>query len=675
MAQMPAFTGDFYGDSGDISKTVKMKYRKLEMRMEQLTLFTLEDRKSTFNEICDSLGCENNIPAWPDDFGKAIRKYLKDHSIPVIHTLSLFSGAGGLDIGFHDVGFEIVESVEIEAKFCRTLELNSGKGKRFESARVNNVDIREFSGNHLGKIDFIIGGPPCQTFSAAGRRANGVLGMTDVRGMLFREYVRLLQELSPVGFLFENVYGIVGAQGGEAWAEILKSFSEIGYKLYYRVIDAADYGVPQHRERLIIVGLKEGEFKFPRPTHGPDSLDDEPFYNAETAITGITITSDEEKRGIGGRYGALLNDIPPGLNYSFYTEKMGHPNPIFAWRSKFSDFLYKADPNTPVRTIKASGGAYTGPFHWGNRAFSDLEYKRLQTFPDDYEISGTKQTAVVQIGNSVPPQLARMMALAIRQQVFDTELPFKLSLLDESEKLTFRKRKRQLTAIYQKKAQIAIESIKRNHIVLPDSHKYFCIITDDFRFREVKGLESEYEVSIHWAEELHIEVRPVKGCSDKCEILIIIEPNDVAWNLNVKRTTLKIFSENRKAFTIAWKAFERELAGNSIKADIIQLNGYYQYTPRLRCTCKVSANIEYGDIVCKVVEGKHVAKMVPSHVLARSWNIAEGDLVHVAKYLRALGYEIRNHMTNPQIEDGYWLIPYVFPTLTPQSVQLRKKVV
>ena len=75
------------------------------------------------------------------------------------------------------------------------------------------------------------------------------------------------------------------------------------------------------------------------------------------------------------------------------------------------------------------------------------------------------------------------------------------------------------------------------------------------------------------------------------------------------------------------------------------------------------------------VEGKHVAKMVPSHILARSWDIAEGELVHVAKYLRALGYEIRNHMTNPQIEDGYWLIPYVFPTLTPQSVQLRKKVV
>ena len=90
---------------------------------------------------------------------------------------------------------------------------------------------------------------------------NSVLGTTDARGVLFREYVRLLQELSPVGFLFENVYGIIGAQGGEAWKEILESFSDVGYKLYYRIVDAADYGVPQHRERLIIVGLKDGEFK------------------------------------------------------------------------------------------------------------------------------------------------------------------------------------------------------------------------------------------------------------------------------------------------------------------------------------------------------------------------------------------------------------------------------
>ena len=437
--------------------------------MNQLNIFTMSGSKDTFSDICAKIGCENDAPAWPDDFGRAIANYLENNNIPKIRTLSLFSGAGGLDIGFHDVGFDIIESVEIEKKFCQTLELNSGQGKRFDNSKVNCIDIREYTGNHLGNIDFIIGGPPCQTFSAAGRRANGVIGTTDARGVLFREYVRLLKELSPVGFLFENVYGIIGAQGGDAWKEILESFSDVGYKLYYRIVDAADYGVPQHRERLIIVGLKDGEFKFPRPTHGPDSLDDEQFYNAETAIAGVTLSDEESKSGIGGRYGALLDDIPPGLNYSFYTEEMGHPNPVFAWRSKFSDFLYKADPNTPVRTIKASGGAYTGPFHWNNRFFAYPEYKRLQTFPDDYEISGTKQIAVKQIGNSVPPQLARMMALAIRQQVFNTQFPFTLSLLDDSEELTFRKRKRQLTAVYKKKAQMAIESIKENHIVLPDS--------------------------------------------------------------------------------------------------------------------------------------------------------------------------------------------------------------
>lgn len=256
-------------------------------------------------------------------------------------------------------------------------------------------------------------------------------GTQDARGILFREYVRLLEKISPAGFLFENVYGIMGAQGGKAWKEISESFSNAGYQLFYRIVDAADYGVPQHRERLLIVGLKEGKFKFPRPTHGPDSPDGAPFYNAETAVTGVELTPDERKTGIGGKYGALLDNIPPGLNYSFYTEKMGHPTPIFAWRSKFSDFLYKADPNTPVRTIKAQGGAYTGPLHWENRPFACSEYKRLQTFPDDYEISGTKQTAVKQIGNSVPPQLARIMSIAIRQQVFKTKFPFKLSPLEE----------------------------------------------------------------------------------------------------------------------------------------------------------------------------------------------------------------------------------------------------
>lgn len=642
--------------------------------MEQISLFSMGEEQNTFNDICHKLGCDNHVPAWPDFFGKSVKKYLEDHNIPKIRTLSLFSGAGGLDIGFSDIGFDIIESVEIEQKFCRTLELNSGIGKKFENSKVNCIDIREFTGEDLGRVDFIIGGPPCQTFSAAGRRANGVLGLADARGALFREYVRLLHRLSPIGFLFENVYGIIGAQGGKAWGEILKSFSEVGYRLYYRIVDAADYGVPQHRERMIIVGLREGDFKFPRPTHGPDSIDDEPFYNAEIAVRGVDFTLEECKSGIGGRYGALLNDIPPGLNYSFYTEEMGHPNPIFAWRSKFSDFLYKADPYAPVRTIKASGGAYTGPFHWENRCFAYAEYKRLQTFPDDYEISGSKQVAVKQIGNSVPPQLARMMALAIRQQVFKTEFPFELSLLDESEELTFRKRKRQLTLLYQKKAKKAIKAMKGEHAVLPDSHKYFCTMSDTFQFEEVKRSDSEYEIDVTWEDSLWIRVKSDRNPAEESVISIVIQPSGEKWNLNIDRVNLEVYTNDAKAFTVAWKAFEHELVINSIKADIVQLNGYYQYDPKLKCECRMTKETKYGDIVCKVVGGELVTELVSAEMLSLCWNIRQDELVDVAEYLRQLGYEIRNHKTNPQIEDGYWLVPYAFPTLTPRSVQLRKKV-
>lgn len=137
---------------------------------------------STIEDICNSLGCNYGTPAWCDKFGEALHNYIEKNKIPHIRTLSLFSGAGGLDIGFHDLGFEIIESVEIEPKFCNTLILNSGEGKKFPSSKPNCIDIREYTGDNLGEIDFIIGGPPCQTFSAAGRRQGGFLGTTDARG-------------------------------------------------------------------------------------------------------------------------------------------------------------------------------------------------------------------------------------------------------------------------------------------------------------------------------------------------------------------------------------------------------------------------------------------------------------------------------------------------------------
>lgn len=642
--------------------------------MQQMTFYSMMDQGNTFSSICDSIGCENNTPAWPDKFGKAVRNWLSNNNVKPIKTLSLFSGAGGLDIGFTDVGFDIVSSVEIEQKFCETLKLNTGEGKLFQHSKVNCIDIRDFTGENLGEIDFIIGGPPCQTFSAAGRRANGVLGTTDTRGVLFREYVRLLKELLPKGFLFENVYGIVGAQNGEAWKEILQAFSEAGYKLFYRIVDAADYGVPQHRERLLIVGLKDGIFKFPRPTHGPDSLDQAPFYNAETSLEGVVSKEPDQSNKLSGRYANLLDAIPPGLNYSFYTEKMGHPNPIFAWRSKFSDFLYKADPNTPVRTIKASGGAYTGPLHWENRFFNLEEYKRLQTFPDDYQISGSKQIAVKQIGNSVPPQLARMMAIAIRMQVFGTSFPFELSVLEDGEELTFRKRKKELTSVYRKKAEMAISALKHENGALPNSRVYYCSINNTFQFKEIAKELSQYKITVEWDKMLTITVSSVIENFTDTPTTIVIKPKDNKWSLGVDSVKLTVKATLNPGLTVAWKAFEQELILNNIKADLVQLNGYYQYPSKLLIDVDISTIEKYSTMLKSVMSNKNIPEMKSSKELAEDWDIQLSDVMNAAEYLKTLGYEIRNHATNPQIKEDMWLIPYSFPTLTPLSVQLWKKL-
>lgn len=415
----------------------------------------------------------------PNEIGKAIRGYYHNSTnLQPIKTLSIFSGAGGLDIGFHDVGFDIKAMVEIDSRFTKTLEANKGHEKYYGNTPViETIDIQKYFPDKIGDIDVIIGGPPCQPFSSAGRRAAGVEGFNSPQGNLFKSYVRLLEKIKPKVFVFENVYGITGAQGGQLWKKITEDFGKVGYKLHHRILDTADYGVPQHRERVIIIGTKKGSYKFPRPTHGPDSSTKQPYVSAAEAIQGIQFFNKTKE--FGGRYGKLLTEIPPGLNYSFFTHKLGHPDPVFGWRSKFSDFLYKADPKRPVRTIKASGGKYTGPLHWENRHFSIAELKRLQTFPDEYTMTGNENVIRKQIGNSVPPSFARILALSLREQIFNEEIPVKLDYLEDNEDLNFRTRKRELTNYYNELAQTHLAKIKPRSQEIEVNTKTFTLsITD-----------------------------------------------------------------------------------------------------------------------------------------------------------------------------------------------------
>ncbi|MBD2043766.1 DNA cytosine methyltransferase [Microcoleus sp. FACHB-672] len=635
-----------------------------------------------FQQMLDSLGVSRGS-AWPDQFGQSLRQWLTQHNYSPIKTLSLFSGGGGLDIAFHDAGFEIVQMVELEAKYVQTLVKNSQPGKLLENSQPLCVDIREFFPHSDLKVDFIIGGPPCQTFSAAGRRASGVSGTSDTRGTLFKEYVRLLKTLQPKGFLFENVYGIIGAQNGQPWKQIQEAFKDAGYTIHYRILDAADYGVPQHRERLFIVGLKEGNYLFPCPTHGPDSPNNEPFYTAGEAVVGTIISKTELEAEIGGRYGYLLTNIPPGLNYSFYTEEMGHPQPVFSWRSKFSDFLYKADPEMPVRTIKAQGGQYSGPFSWENRQFTIAELKRLQTFPDAYEIAGNRSVCIEQIGNSVPPQLGRILALSILEQVMGRKLPFRMNYLPADRELGFRKRKRQLTKRYAQKAQKAIavflNTASSTQFAFHGKARRFLSTNFDWNRKA-----STHSVPIDLTYNLNdccwlISAEIDEMLETENQYIIEICPTSGRKNWNLTTTKVKLCAKtlNESVYTGLWKAFEEKLIELTGKADLVQLSGYYQYSPRIstEITFHHSLTVDpfWGVVQC-VVRGIGVATQMPAQKLAVLWKVKEKDVFSYLQSLRSMGYEVRNHNTNSQIPQGEYLIPYAFPTLTPRSVQLGKNL-
>lgn len=370
-------------------------------------------------------------------------------------VLDLFCGAGGLSYGFEDAGFSVVAGIDQSSQAVETWTQNHrGTGATLDLAETSPEEALTAVNCQPEDIDIIVGGPPCKDFSTANRVVD--LGRNNLV-VLFAEYVESIQ---PEAFLIENVKQLTTTDS-DVLEEVYDKLDD-SYTISHKVLDAADYGVPQHRLRAFVIGIRDdlaqSAPKFPQPTHGPDSKDERSLQTAGSAISDLSDESftDKEQKlySPSTKHAHLLEDIPPGMNYSFYTDKVGHPEPEFEWRSKFSDYLYKADPEKPVRTLKAEPGAASGPYHWNNRRFTEKELARLQGFPDSFTFDHGYTEVVRQIGNSVPPVQAYALAVAIR-----TQLPSEVELIDADTDLGFYSRRRTSTEEYRKKAATRINEL------------------------------------------------------------------------------------------------------------------------------------------------------------------------------------------------------------------------
>jgi DNA (cytosine-5)-methyltransferase 1 len=350
----------------------------------------------------------------------------------LLKAISLYTGIGGLDFGFEAAGFRTVAAVEIDPTACRML----AKLRRVQNIISNDIsyvspqEILAVAQLRVKEADILIGGPPCQPFSKSGYWVSGdTLRLDDPRASTLRDYFRIMQATLPRAFLLENVAGLSYSGKSEGLDLIRRSISRINreagthYAVEVRSLNASRFGVPQIRERVFVVGARDGKpFKFPLPTHG--STDEvradpnlAPYTTAWDVIGDLPQDTNDPALVVTGKWADLLPTIPEGQNYLWHTSR-GGGEPLFGWRTRYWNFLLKLSKHQPSWTIQAQPGPATGPFHWRNRKLSAEELSRLQTFPRNLYFDGFNRTDIQRlIGNAVPSAMAQILAGEIRTQL------------------------------------------------------------------------------------------------------------------------------------------------------------------------------------------------------------------------------------------------------------------
>lgn len=346
-------------------------------------------------------------------------------------SVSLFSGAGGLDIASFMAGVPVIVSTDFDSDCILTLKSNE---KLFNKTEIIEGDLHNIESDVFRKIVernnpdkfIVIGGAPCQPFSKAGYWVTNDVrrGINDPRATLVNEYIRVVVDLQPDGFVFENVESLLHPTNKVIVDKFIEIIKENGYS--YKIIkaNALDYGVSQKRKRLFILGTK-GVFKTEEPhkTHcAPQKCEETgllPYVNVGNVIAGFDGPEFYEEYEVteGGTYHDDLCEVPPGMNYKALTEWAGYPNPKFVADKRFWNFLLKLSPDMPSWTICAQPGPWVGPFHWDNRRLRVPEVAAIQTFPRDYVFCGSRRSIQKQIGNAVPCLMGKAMIEFVKESL------------------------------------------------------------------------------------------------------------------------------------------------------------------------------------------------------------------------------------------------------------------